>query len=114
VRNRYEAGSKKLKAKFLSRLRILAQLEIREWNENFYKTLAGECDGLSEIRFEADHVQQRPLGFRSGPYEFTLLLWAMERNDRFVPLSACEIALKWKARAIINRSLTDALWLALE
>ncbi len=63
VRVSYERGSKELKARFLSRLRILAQLPQREWHDTYYKTLAGPCDGLAEIRFKAGKVEQRPLGF---------------------------------------------------
>jgi hypothetical protein len=114
VRAVYENGSRQLKARFLSRLRILAQLPLEEWNDNLYKTLSGPCSGLAEIRFKADRVQQRPLGFHSGNYEFTILFWAKEKNSRFVPVSACATALRRKAEVLANEDLADEIWLALE
>ena len=63
VRATYERGSKQLKAKFVSRLGILANLPENEWREPYYKVLSRPCDGLGEIRFQADKVQQRPLKF---------------------------------------------------
>ena len=114
VRATYESGSKELRARFLSRLRTLAQLPPNEWHETYCKALVGPCTGLSEIRFKADKVQQRPLGFRSGQHEFTILFWAKEKNSRFVPLSACERALRRKAEVLGNKDRADDLWIALE
>ena len=114
IQTRYEQGSKQLKARFLSRLKILAQLPQSEWREPHYKPLSGPCGELAEIRFKADNVQQRPLGFRAGAHEFTILFWAQEKNNRFVPLSACETALKRKAEVLGNRDRTNELWIALE
>jgi hypothetical protein len=114
VRVSHDAGSNKFQAIFRSRLRYLSQLEQNEWREPTIKTLHGECRGLSEIRFKGDGVEQRPLGFVSGRYEFTLLFWATEKNNRFVPKSACATAIGWKTPVIADRSLADALWFALE
>jgi Phage derived protein Gp49-like (DUF891) len=114
VKDSYDAGSKKLRAKFFSRIATLAQLEFLEWREPLFKTLHGECDGLGEIRFQADDVQQRPLGFRSGPMEFTIVFWAIEKEDKFVPRNACRRALERKSEILANRNRSDALWLALQ
>ncbi len=81
IRAWYDGGSKQLQARFLSRMRMLAQLPRAEWNENLYKNLHGPCSGLGEIRFLADKVEQRPLGFRSGSDEFTILLTRTARKD---------------------------------
>jgi hypothetical protein len=113
VRGVYENASAKVRAKFLSRLVMLAQLDYADWNDTLFKFLTDQ-NGLSEIRFKADGVQQRPLGFRSAENEYTLLLWATEKNNRFVPLSACAIAQQRMAYVLADRSLTDVLWLALE
>lgn len=110
----YDGGSKRLQAKFLSRMRILAQLPRVEWNENLYKDLHGPCGGLGEIRFFADKVQQRPLGFHSGAAEFTILFCAKEKGGRFVPLSACEKAIARRDDVLNNRDQTNALWIAFE
>jgi hypothetical protein len=113
VRATYERG-REAKGRFLSRLRILAQLPQGEWHDKLYKGLSGPCGGLAEIRFEADKVQQRLLGFHSGNHEFTILFWATEKGRKFVPLSACKIALKRKAEVLGNKDRADDLWLALE
>jgi hypothetical protein len=114
VRAWYESGSKQLQARFLSRLKTLAQQARNEWHGNWYKPLHGECDGLGEIRFIADKVQQRPLGFRSGDYEFTILLCVKEKGGKFVPLGACKKALARRDEILKDRSRTNALWLVLE
>lgn len=114
VRATYDRGSKKLQAKFLSRLRILYQLPQSDWHQGIYKALSGPGRGVAEIRFEVGNVQQRPLGFHSADHEFTILLWAIEKGGKFVPPSACETALKRKAEVERDRSLANDIWLALE
>ena len=110
----YDKGSAQKRSRFLSRLKILASLPLEEWNENYRKVLHGSCDGLEELRFEADNVQQRPLGYRSGGNEFTIVFWAIEKDNKFVPVSACKTALDRKKLILADRKLTGALWLALE
>ena len=114
IRAAYEQENRKVQAKFLSRLKGLAGLPFEEWNDNLHKALHGECAGVSEVRFFADNVQQRPLGFRSGDSEFTLLIWAKEKGGKFVPRSACATALARKTEVLESRERTVALWLALE
>lgn len=114
VKNTYEAGTPRLKARTLSRLKILAGLPRSQWHEGYFKKLSGACEGLWEIRFEADNVQQRPLGFHISDSEFVILYWAREKGDKFVPRKACEIALRRKAQILNNGNLKHALWLALE
>jgi hypothetical protein len=100
----YEAQSVKVQAKFDQRLRNLRQMEPHEWrNETFSKQLDGNCDGLVEIRFKADRVQQRPLGFY-GPWqmEFTIVFFATEIGGRFVPRNACAIGLERKNEVLGN------------
>ncbi len=93
---------------------MLTQLPRAEWNENLYRDLHGPCSGLGEIKFFADKVQQRPLGFHSGGAEFTILFCAKEKGGKFVPLSACEKAIARRDEVLKYRSRTNALWLALE
>jgi Phage derived protein Gp49-like (DUF891) len=114
VRETYENGSPRLKARTLSRLKILAGLPRTQWHESYFKKLSGPCEGLWEIRFEADNVQQRPLGFHISGNEFVILFWAREKGDKFVPKKACEIALRRKAEILRNGNLKHVLWLALE
>ncbi len=114
IRDTYLNGSSRLKARTLSRLKILAALPRAQWHEGYFKKLSGACEGLWEIRFEADNVQQRPLGFHVIETEFVILFWAREKGDKFVPKKACEIALKRKAEVLKDGNLKHALWLALE
>lgn len=114
IRDAYENGTPRLKARTISRLKILAGLPRSKWHEGYFKKLSGTCEGLWEIRFEADNVQQRPLGFHFSESEFVILLWAREKGGKFVPKAACEIALKRKAELLSNGAFRHALWLALE
>src|SRR6266699_2013961 len=75
-----ESGSKDIRSRFLSRLIGLSGLPFREWRKPLFRWLD---DGIGEIRFKADRVQQRPLGFRSGENEFTIVFCATEKGDRF-------------------------------
>lgn len=114
TRRWHDEQSKQVRAKFLQRLTTLAQLPFEEWREPLYKKLHGDCAGLGEIRFNANNVQQRPLGFRSGEREFTILFCAIEKSNRFTPRNACEIALNRKYETLNLKDRTNALWLALE
>jgi hypothetical protein len=114
IRETYENGSANLKSRTLSRLKILAGLARSEWHEGYFKKLSGSCEGLWEIRFVADNVQQRPLGFHISENEFVVLFWAREKGGKFVPRKACEIALRRKAELLQNGSLKHELWLTLE
>lgn len=59
-----------------------------------------------EIRFKADDVQQRPIGF-FGPKEdeFTIVLWATEKGNKFVPEGWYGIASR-NRDAILNGKAT--------
>jgi len=114
MRETYDGGSTQLRARFLSRVTSLAQLSRDEWHDGYFKNLSGPGDGLSELRFKADRVQQRPLGFHLSNAEFVILFWATEKGGKFVPLSACEKAQKRKLEILAGTSKAHALWLALE
>jgi hypothetical protein len=114
VKDAYDDGSDELRARFLSRVRTLAFLPRDEWHNVYFKTLSGPCAGLSEIRFKADRVQQRPLGFHISDLEFVVLFWAREKGGKFVPRSACETALNRKQEVLAGKSRRYGLWLALE
>ena len=64
------------------------------------------------MRFKADGVQQRPLGFRGPePDVFTLLFPALEKNDRFLPRNAIEIALQLRAQVETDKRFCNECWL---
>lgn len=99
----YAAQTSTVRAAFDQRLRTLWQMTPQEWREPYTKALEGTCEGLIEIKFKADRVQQRPLGFYGpGRMEFTIVFITREIGDRFEPRNACEIALVRKADVIRN------------
>lgn len=90
----YDGQSPSVQAAFDNAVRFLAQRPPNDWREPYAKKLKGDCDGLVEIKFKADGVQQRPLGFYGpGRMEFTILFWAIEKGGKFVPKGACKLAL---------------------
>ena len=99
----HQGQGPRVQGKFDRRLHDLQQMAPNEWREPFTKQLEGDCDGLVEIRFLADNVQHRPLGFYGpGRLEFTILFFAIERGDRFEPQDACAIALGRKNEVLGN------------
>lgn len=110
----FDQAPKKVQGKFISRLKSLHTLPFDEWQLPLFRPLRRELAGLGEVRFKgADNIQYRPIGFRSGPNEYTILFCAKERSNRFVPRNAGDIALERKSE-VENGSTTNALWLALE
>lgn len=87
------------KARFDTIIQYLEASRPGTWRRPVVGRLTGECAGLSEIRAQVRRTQLRLLGFYGpGEREFTLVFGAVEKNDRFVPLSACEQAFRRKDR----------------
>lgn len=107
----YDDQSVSVQRKFLSRLEYLRLVPIQDWRFPLFRWLHGDAVGLGEIRFFVDRVQQRPLGFRSGENEFTLLFAAQEKSDRFIPRNAVETALRRKAEIENDGSRSIRCWL---
>ncbi len=77
-------------------LRYLAVTPRRLWERPKFAPVTG-YNGLGKLRFKANRIQYRPIGFfglHSG--QFTLLFPAEERNMRFVPSDAPEQAMRRK------------------
>lgn len=113
VKETYENGSGQLKGKFLTRLKMLGSLEKDQWHETLHKQLKKQ-DGLCELRFKADGVQQRPLGFHMPSNTFVILFWAIEKNNKFIPPGAVQTAKARRLEVEMDGDRADALWLALE
>jgi Phage derived protein Gp49-like (DUF891) len=96
IRAWYDQQSPVVRAKFLSRLQFLAQTPRPGWKREPFDLLKGRYGELGEIRFKADRIQYRPLGFFSPGSTFTLVICAQEKNSRFVPKNAPDIALARK------------------
>jgi hypothetical protein len=114
IRAWYDRQPPKVQAKFLSRLKALAHLELKEWKLPLFRWLHGECVPLGEVRFEVQNVQHRPLGYRAGESVFTLTFCATEKNERFVPANACAIALNRKTEIENASAKSIPCWLPLE
>jgi hypothetical protein len=115
VRAWYDKQPRKVQAKFLSRLKALAQQELSEWKPPLFRWLHGNCVPLGEIRFEVQRVQHRPLGFRGpGATVFTITFCTKEQSDRFVPANACSIALGHKAEIETHPEQSHVCWFPLE
>ena len=86
------------KGKLDARLRYLVSRLPTDWDDKYAHQLSGKCDGLFEIRFEADGIAYRPLCF-FGPhrFEFTVVIHAVEHNDKLKPADACQTGLKRKS-----------------
>lgn len=114
VRDWYESASPKVQAKFVSRLAGLHRLPRQQWGEPLFKPLSGEASKLFEIRFMADKVQYRPLGFWGDDGAFVIVSVALEKGWSFQPKSAVKIAKTRRIEVITGERETNALWLALE
>lgn len=90
----------KVQAKFDQRMRALSGMGPAEWVRPYSDSLD---DGLREIRFEASRIAWRPIGFFSGPMEFTFLIMASEHNDRLVPPEAMTTAKRRMEEVKLNR-----------
>lgn len=98
-------GDDKLLAKLDTRLRFLQQQSREFWRRPYFDTLSDDCSGLGEVRFEYRNIQHRILGFASGQMEYTFLMAAVERGDKFEPHDTCDIAQRRKRAALADRSL---------
>jgi hypothetical protein len=54
-----------------------------------------------EIRFFANNVQQRPIGyFGPGECDFTILIWAIEKGNKLIPEEWCKKANRFRKKII--------------
>jgi len=66
------------------------------WSRPYAAKLKG-YDSIWEIRVKSENIQYRPLGcFGPGENVFSILIGAIEKNNRFVPKDAPKIAEKRK------------------
>lgn len=77
---------------FKARLRYLKNTPKMNWNEPHAKKLSGIKD-IYEIKFSANNVEYRPLGFFGpGKKEFTILIWATHKQRIYAPHDAINTA----------------------
>lgn len=91
----YNALDPAAQAAFDTLLEFLAQRSRSEWTRPDFDLLSGKHSGLGEIRFKANKVAHRPLGY-FGPNraEFTFLLGATKKGKNYDPRDALDTAVK--------------------
>lgn len=101
VQEQFDAATPTMQANFIAALEYLADQPRANWTRpKAAKLTKVEKSGFRdyfEIRFKAEGVQQRPIGY-FGPLEnqFTILIWATEKGSKFVPSD-------WRKTADIRR-----------
>lgn len=114
VRGDYDRASDAVQAAFDAHWKLLQVRPRDRWIRPDAAKLDPEKKGgfreFFEFRFKAENVQQRPLGY-FGPEakEFTLLLWAIEKGNKFVPQDAVETCEKRRG-AILKGQASVQPW----
>lgn len=103
VQAHYDRASVGVQAAFDSAVSFLLKLPREDWQRpkaaRLYKNMPYK--DYYEIRFKADKVQQRPIGyFGPGAGEFTILIWAIEKGNALDPKT-------WPKKADNRRELLE-------
>ena len=89
IKEWYVHQSAQIKAKFDTTMKFLNERPRHEWGKPAqkprFRVLTNDLQDFCEIRFFADNVQRRPIGFFSGDKEFTILEFAIEKGDKLHP-----------------------------
>ena len=89
---------------FEDRLNYLANSPMSSWVRPMYAP-AKKGSGLGKIRFKADRIEYRPLGFFGpGGQQFTLLIGAQERDRKLIPRDAVKQAMRRRDLIIADGS----------
>jgi hypothetical protein len=95
VQEVYDDGTAELQAEFEVAMSYLRELGRQEWTRPKAAKLnkCKEFKDFFEIRFKADNLQQRPIGyFGPGKDEFTILIWVTEKGGKLIPETWCSTA----------------------
>jgi hypothetical protein len=88
------------RAKFDFRLKCLRDQPIERWESPSKSPYAKRLNnGVWEIRYKAENIQQRPLGGVTAKAQFALVFWATEKGGRFIPPNAVERAAELLSQA---------------
>lgn len=105
VQNVYDKATASVQAGLDVSLEYLKSRPRGEWCRPHAAKLnkCAEFRDFFEIRFFADNVQHRPIGFfDQNQNEFTILLWATEKGSKFIPDDWCKIANRRMLETINN------------
>jgi hypothetical protein len=82
----YSRHDAKVRAEFRATLNGLRDQPRAGWSRPDFDMLSKQYRELGKLRFKAGNAQHRPLGFFGpGVSEFTLLIWATERDGKYHP-----------------------------
>jgi hypothetical protein len=96
----YEEMAMEAQQDFDDLLRYLAVTPRHLWVRPQYAPISG-YQGLGKLRFKANKIQYRPIGFFGpGLGQFTLLIGAEERNRKWVPRDAPDQAVRRRTIAL--------------
>jgi hypothetical protein len=102
----FAGATKQARAKFRNKLRNLSRLPRNQWRRPLFDNLDHECKGLSEIRFEANNVPWRPLGFfqtyDEGNEVFIIVICASKDEHGWIPRNACVRGLTRKTEILLD------------
>ncbi len=114
VQEVYSSGTATLQAEFEVAIDYLRVRERLEWRRPHAHKLSKckEFRDFFEIRFDADRLHQRPIGY-FGPQQndFTILLWATEKGGKLKPANWCEKADRRRNEIIEGRATVIDLML---
>jgi hypothetical protein len=106
IQDWFDHATKQARAKFRNKLRNLARLDRKEWRRPLFDALGDDCRGLSEIRFDANNVPWRPLGYfqlnGGGNDEFILVIVASKDEHGWIPRNACALGLRRKTEILAD------------
>jgi hypothetical protein len=89
----FRLQSEDVQIAFTTRMKFLRGLPADGWDRPYVGQLRWkECKGLYEIVISVENVEHRPIGYFSGPMEFTIVAFATERDGRFEPKTICATA----------------------
>jgi len=112
VQKHYNSANEELKANLENALEYLICLERSEWirPRAHRMTKCDEFRDFFEIRFKANNVQQRPIGyFGPGANDFTILIWATEKGNKLIPEEWCSIANRRRLEIIEGKAKAEKL-----
>lgn len=110
----YDKGSADLKANFEVAISYLKPLSRDKWRRPQAHKLDKQKKfrDFFEIRFQANKVQQRPIGFFGpGINEFTVVMWLTEKGGKLLPLDWFRTANDRREDIISGRASTRNLTL---
>ena len=72
-------------------LKYLQPLTREDWTRPAYGVMKKDCKGFGEVRFKSNRnkINQRSIGFFNGNSEFIILIFAIEKDRKLIPIHAC-------------------------